>query len=347
MVIFSVGVELYSAPTLYILVIMIKNNKRSGPNLITSFTFNGVSCEDLGLTYVPEKQDMYVWNPTKHTIHEQRFDGHPGGYFYGSTPNWKDFVVRCYYEPFMSTWDEETDSVKYNLDIDTYVMNGLLFKIMNTFPIGKTGKLVFSNRNWIYYNVTVVNVDTSKIHGEDTGLVTITFSAYYPFGLSDSFYLDDIDADFLSDAANNSYMIYKPLNQQGEKYHPYPKEITLQNLQHGNTQESVFYNPGNATAELKLKVFANPSNGGILITNNTTNQKCRLAKNPGNHFDYVCDSMTGECYYQDGSGNKTADYVTHDYGFIQLATGENRINVNPDSTISSLRLRLDYKATFY
>ena len=175
--------------------------------MITSFTFNGVSCEDLGLTYVPEKQDMYVWNPTKHTIHEQRFDGHPGGYFYGSTPNWKDFVVRCFYEPFMSTWDEETDSVKYDTNLDTYIMNGLFYKVTNTFPIGKTGKLVFSNRNWIYYNATVVNIDLSRIHGEDTGMITITFRAYYPFGLSDKFYLDDFDEETILDAKNNSNMI--------------------------------------------------------------------------------------------------------------------------------------------
>lgn len=102
-------------------------------------------------------------------------------------------------------------------------------------------------------------------------------------------------------------------------------------------------------ADVKLMIFGSSTNGGITFTNNTTKQKCRLSTQPNRmqHYYYVCDSMTGECYYYHKTDNVkiATDYLPHDYGFIQLAPGENKISVDPDDTCYII-LELDYKATF-
>ena len=150
-------------------------------------------------------------------------------------------------------------------------------------------------------------------------------------------------------------MIFMPVSipihegEESEKKDPYPKVIEHKMFTHGNDDEYTFYNPGNAMADVRLLIFGRVYNGGVTFTNNTTKQKCRLSTQPSRmiYYYYACDSMTGECYYYSKTKNEkiATDYLPHDYGFIQLAPGENKINVNPDSTCD-IGFELDYKATF-
>ena len=174
-------------------------------------------------------------------------------------------------------------------------------------------------------------------------------------------------------------MIFMPKNvpmhgEESKKYDPYPKYRQGKTFTHGNSDKYIFYNPGNTTADIKFMIRATETNdslvrgGGLTITNETTNQRCRYSKMPGGLYYYLCDSMTGECYYllspeagenyiedittgeryyliNPETGTKKADYLTHDYGFIQLAPGENTIMINPDGK-AFVSVELYYKATF-
>lgn len=56
------------------------------------FSFCGTDIADLGLEYVPETANTYVFAGSDYKIHEQVFDGHHGGYYYGSTVSPKVFT---------------------------------------------------------------------------------------------------------------------------------------------------------------------------------------------------------------------------------------------------------------
>lgn len=274
--------------------------------MITSFTFNGVSCESLGLTYAPDNKDMYVWSPTTRNIHEQQFEGHHGGYFFGASCKWKDFVLRCFYAQKC----EDTEEFD--------VMNGFFTQLYRVFEVGTTGQLTFSNRPWIYYDATIVNVDASQIRGTKGGFVIITARAYYPYGLCSQLDLPNTSDKFYNDMKNNSSMMHNTISF-------FPVKYTGLNLQHNNGQSFFLFNPGTVTADVAVKVKAEHNseiNGALTITNQTTGQRLRLSASPGLTQWYVCNSKNGNCYFDDGSGTKTANYVYHDYGFIQLAPAD-------------------------
>ena len=104
------------------------------------FSFCGVECGELNLQYVPENAETYVYRPAKYEVHEQAFEGHDGGYFYGTTTAPKEFKLRCIYQ-------------------DEHINNGSMTAILNFFKRGKTGRLSFEKRPWVWYNATVTNVD--------------------------------------------------------------------------------------------------------------------------------------------------------------------------------------------
>lgn len=123
--------------------------------------FDGVDIEDIGLEYAPDNRNTQVYNPADWAVHEQSFDGYNGGYFFGTTVKPKTFTLRCFYE-------------------DSHVSDGIMTKVWRTFKRGRTGRLVFKNRPWLWYNATVVDVDATNMLNYKNGIVTITLRAYYP-----------------------------------------------------------------------------------------------------------------------------------------------------------------------
>ena len=100
------------------------------------FSFCGTDIAELGLEYVPDNANTYVWAGSTYKVHEQAFDGHDGGYFYGTTTAAKPFTLRCIYQ-------------------ETHINEGILTKVESFFRKGKSGRLVFKNRPWVYYVATV------------------------------------------------------------------------------------------------------------------------------------------------------------------------------------------------
>lgn len=56
------------------------------------FSFCGVDIAKYGLYYAPEDENTYVYGSGEYATHDETFDGHDGGYWYGTTLQPKEFV---------------------------------------------------------------------------------------------------------------------------------------------------------------------------------------------------------------------------------------------------------------
>lgn len=137
-----------------------------------NFTFCGVDVATLGIRYAPDMTGTYVytqtWNPSVQT-----FEGFHGGIYYGETVQPKEFRLRCYFE-------------------DQNINEGVLDRVWNLFSHGRTGRLVFKERPWVWYIATAGGVDVSQLRNYRNGFVTIILRAYCPFARCDAMCLEDL-----------------------------------------------------------------------------------------------------------------------------------------------------------
>lgn len=262
------------------------------PNNPNSFSFCGIRIEDVGLEYIPSNDNTYVYKPSNYTSHEEIFDGHDGGYYYGATLQPKDFILRCYYE-------------------HTDIRDGLMNKIFNLFKRGRTGYLVFSNRPWLWYKATVNNVDISQMYNYENGIVTIKLRSYYPFARSDYFYIHDNDED----QANNSNALSR------EELVP---ETEFENII--EQTELYLYNPGTETSKVLIDVQGEAPDG-FSIANAKTRHICRFialtdsaTTDVSKHL--ICDSISGKTYLKSDNGTTEYAFLFHDSGFLDVSPSE-------------------------
>ena len=255
------------------------------------FSFCGVDIADLGLNYAPEKEDTYVYRPAEVTVHQETFDGHDGGYFYGVTRQPKEFVLRCYFE------EEAIDK-------------GIMERIHHLFRTGKSGKLIFARKPWEYYYATVTSLPHPELSNYMNGLVTITMTASYPYARCDSLYYepDNLKYDLVmeSTALLESESMVPPMS--------------FTNLT--SAHSFILHNPGTEFAP--LSITASGSAGlGVIIRNKTTNQECKIVAMDKPHtsnvqkFVYI-DGLNGSTSLIGGASPEPA-FLYHDSGFIQLA----------------------------
>lgn len=258
-------------------------------NTRNGFSFCGTHIEQLGLHYVPDSSATYVHNFGEVSLQQQTFDGHHGGYFYGTTVKPKTFELRCYFE---------------NSRIDGGIFDDMLSK----FAIGKSGKLIFDNRPWLWYAATVTSVDTSNLINAWNGFVTISFKCYYPFGRCPYKYLS-ADTPF-QDAVLNRTMLNQELTP--------PTEIITQDTNIDSEYTFLLYNPGTCITSTIMKLSGNAGKG-ITIYNKTTGQSCKFVSFSTSNDDYiVCDSMNGKVL-QKKNGQIKINQVYHSRGYIDLA----------------------------
>lgn len=250
----------------------------------TSFTFNGIDITTYGLSYTPTNEETYVWKPAQYNLHEQNIENHDTAYFYGASKQPKQFNLRCIFETVT-------------------ISDGLLFKIYNDFKIGKSGKLRFSNRPWIYYDVVITNIEHS-ITNYKNGIVNFQMKAYEGVGHADTNYIDET-ADYADDMKKNSNML--PFDALGTQ--------TISNI--NNTTSIFIYNGGSEYAHTKISINAETSNG-INIYNKNTTQMCILTPWTLQSTDkVVIDSYSGKTVL-DSNGTVTPKYLYHDSGFVTL-----------------------------
>lgn len=290
------------------------------------FTFCGIPVKDVGLEYVPDNANTYVYRPSDYKPHEETFEAHDGGYFYGTTVNPKDFILRCVFE-------------------DQDIRDGIMYKIYETFKRGRTGKLVFDKRPWLWYIATVIGIDDSQLVNNRNGLVTIKMRAYYPFARTDYDTITEAPIEYRDDMKKNGNFL-----PEGGFYPPKDIVETYGNIMGFSTFS--LYNAGTETAKCAIQI-AGEAPDGVTIANNTTGQKCvfkALTKAKTTSVDkyIVCDSMNGKTILTNGSNFKQYAALYHDNGFIDIAPGYNVIVVTEGGTsnMDITMLKFDYRNTF-
>lgn len=261
--------------------------------MVSGFSFCGVDVSDIGLEYAPDNANTYVHRPAKFKVHEEMFDQHDGGFYFGYTRLPKDFTQRCFYE-------------------QTNVKSGLMPKIYHQFEIGKTGKLVFKQYPWCYYIATVVDVDTTQMFNYQNGCVVIKMKAYYPFAQSDENKLNAASSDYISMRDNTAFL---------DEAIPSPSiECAKENTQVNQTS-IILHNPGTEDATVAIEIAGVAS--GVTIANKTTGQACRIINltkeqttNAGKYV--VVDSLTGKTILTNGVSSEQA-FRYHDNGFQKVA----------------------------
>lgn len=255
------------------------------------FSFCGRDIADFGLEYVPTLDQTYVFAGSEYEVHQEVFDAHHGGYFYGTTVQPKVFTLKCFYQ-------------------DQHINQGTLDAVASFFTRGKTGKLVFQNRDWVWYSATVTGLDLGDLRNFKNGFVTITLTAYYPFARCDTLWLPNGYQFFDGSPENNSGLLPE------ENTPPHSFDSVTENM------NFYLYNGGTEKAPVAIAIAGNAGEG-ITITNHTTGQTARFVgfskdttTNAGKYI--VSDALNGRTVLTDGT-NSTLSYLYHDYGFIELA----------------------------
>lgn len=264
------------------------------------FTFGDVDIAELGLTYAPESKDFYVYSPTQVNIYSQAYDGHPGEYLYGTSLKPKEFTLRCIFE-------ENVES-------------GLMYKVITTFQIGKTAKLVFKRRPWIYYEATVIKVDTSRLLTAHSGVITISMRAAYPFGRSALKYLSETGDQSPLVLENSGFLTYDPSFITN----------TIVNTT-WNTQEWYLYNPGDVKTPVGVNFAGNTGSNIVTISNDTNGDSLGLvgitdALTTSVNKWIAVDGINGKTVLTNGSTSQLA-FLYHHQGFLTLEPGRPIRNV--------------------
>lgn len=258
------------------------------------FSFCGVDIGTIGLEYAPEIEETYVYKSSRTRIHEETYDGHDGGYYYGSSKEPKEFILRCIFE------EKEIDK-------------GIMAKIYHLFKEGKSGRLVFSRRPWCYYYATVTELDTSGITNYLNGVIKVTMKSYYPFARSDTMLATRKDKDYLKMRENTAFFEREEMVPPVEfcKESPITEKTTL-----------LLANPGTEYANVGIEIAGNVGRG-VVITNHTTNQTCKFVAMSESEFDgkmsfVYLDGVNGKCMAVKNNYTEMS-FLYHDEGFIQLA----------------------------
>ena len=260
------------------------------------FTYRGIDIATIGLEYAPELEDTYVYKTAKPRIHEETFDGHDGGYYYGTSREPKEFVLRCFFE---------------QRDID----RGIMARIYSLFREGSTGRLIFDRRPWCYYYATVTELDTTGLTNYNSGTIRIVMKAYYPYARADQMTVKPQDKDYYRILENTAFF---------ENEEMVPPVMFCQDGPITETTEILLSNPGSEYAPVGIEIAGNVGRG-VVITNETTNQVCKFVAMSEEEFDGEMNFV-----YLDGLNGKTMavkdDFKTtaflyHDEGFITLAPG--------------------------
>ena len=206
------------------------------------FTFCGVDIADLGIEYAPEIEHTYVYKPAETQIHEETFDGHDGGYYYGAWKNPKEFKLRCVFE-------ERID-------------RGLLAKVYALFKVGKSGKLVFQRRPWCYYYATVSEpIDDSELKTYLSGTFVITMKAYYPFARCDQFFNLRTDPYHYEIMENTALFDHDGMIPETDF-----TDLSMET-------PVLLANPGTEPAALSIEI-AGDTGAGVVIENKTNGTSC-------------------------------------------------------------------------
>ena len=131
---------------------------------MNGFTYNGVHCEDLGLYYIPTKEDLWFSDP-EYEVYDENIGWAHGGVYFDSKAKVRIFTLKCFFEEIDVA---RRQAIKEWVRRDSY------------------GTLIFDDMPFVYWNVRPGKIpagnwylDNGETH---SGTVTLVFNAYNPFG---------------------------------------------------------------------------------------------------------------------------------------------------------------------
>jgi len=240
-----------------------------------------------------------------------------GGILYGKSVKPRVLKLSCYYEEITN---EQREQIRRWLHRNT------------------SGKLLFMDKPFVYWNVTPTNVIPGKKYLDTAGLYSgtfeIEFTAYNPFGyltrLANSGSEDD-DANDYCDLIHENDMPTRP-----------------------SVRSTTFnvYNPGREVCGLSITLSGTVDHA-IEFLNTTNKTRCILQQLPANNLmlEINGDNGTIKTYVRGDRANADLGYAYHDRGYIALDPGMNTITImeqtdggswNIPRTLNLTSIEIDY-----
>ena len=257
---------------------------------MTGFSYNGVHCEDLGLYYIPTKEDQWFLDPD-YDVYESDIDWRHGGVYYASKAKIRTFTLKCYFE--------EIDIAKRQA-IKEWVRRE------------SSGKLVFDNMPFVYWDVRPGKIpagnwylDNNESH---SGTVTLSFRAYEPFG-----YLTRKSNNGEDDGAENYCNLINTSDM--------PVEPTT------NSTSFDVYNPGTEVCGLSIEIAGTTSNP-IRFFNEENETYCEFNSIPsGLRLEINGDTGYVDTHIAN-TQRKENGFAYHNSGVIRLEPNTMRSNIS-------------------
>ena len=272
---------------------------------MSGFTYNGVHCEDLGLYYIPTKENLWFSDPD-YEVYDEGIDWRHGGVYFTSKAKIRTFTLKCYFE--------EID-VKRRQAIKEWVHRD------------SSGLLVFDDMPFIYWNVRPGKIpagnwylDSNESH---SGTVTLTFNAYEPFG----------------------YLTRKYNNGQNDHSEDYCNLIDAGDMPDApETSDTSFevYNPGTETCGLSIEIAGSCSNH-FRFFNETNGTFCDFNSIPAGGLRLAIDGETGYVdTHVANSSSKENGFAYHEKGVVRLEPNAGRSGVSfVNGTTSGTEYQMD------
>lgn len=212
--------------------------------ILNGFTYNGIHSETLGCWYIPDASDNWRASP-EYEVMDQDVVGRNGGYYYGNRVKSRVFTLKMYFEDITA---ETRERIRAWLDRKT------------------SGRLIFDDRPFVYYNVRPTKTEPGKLyttrHGGSSfdrysGTFTLTFTAYEAFGFLKYKYYTDYDQDGAG--------VYCGMLEENEM----PAAPTAA------SESFLLYNCGTEPCGAKITLAGSAPNG-VVIKNKTNGTKCAL-----------------------------------------------------------------------
>lgn len=251
---------------------------------MSGFTYNGVHCEELGCTYIPDASGNWFQSPDI-DIGKDDVNWRDGNYYYYTRRKARTFTLNCYFEEITMTGRER---IRRWLD-----ENG-------------SGWLIFDDREYVKYKVHPSKVVTGKIYRQHTdydledrynGTLTVTFEAEEPLG-----YLTKLtDEDLLDTQQDN---ICNLIRSDMMPAAPAATDSTM-----------LIYNQGTQPCFATIRLAGSAPNG-LTIYNNANGTMCKVRGLPESGT-LVIDSKHGLVTTESQYGTEIT-FAYHDHGYIVL-----------------------------
>ena len=246
------------------------------------FTYNGVHCSTYGVGWAPDASARW-WDGPEFSTYKKDVSWHRGGYWYGNSVNIREITLACYFEEIDIATRE---NIRRWLGRDT------------------SGKLVFDDKTFMYYNVRPSKVVPGQIYndtnGSYSGTFTVTFLATDPFG-------------YLTRKYNTGGE-----NDGAENYCGIISSGSMPQLPTTASRSFSVYNAGTEPCGLTIRLSGTCSRP-IRFINDHNGTCCVISSLPVNNAILDIDGDTGMVTtYASGSSSRENGFAYHDYGIIKL-----------------------------